>query len=224
MYSAEGQAGPVLGTGAGNAGFGSVAEALRLGGAFADFLNSPAAALVDGAACGEALRALGEIQGKLSAAYAAFLRRFDAADGAHLSRIENGLRSPTGALALACDDAFPGRHGWFLDYYEESREWAEVPPQVPRRVRDRRQSHSPADVVTGHHPRAAADRGLPRRPAGHHARRRTGSARSGWMKPSSSSAAGGRYGLALAGGYGAPARRSAGVGPGVPGPSRGAFA
>src|ERR1700722_9871464 len=81
MYAADGQASPVLGTEAGNAGFGSVAEALRLGGAFADFLNSPAAALVDGAACGEVLRALGEIQGKLSAAYAAFLRRFDAADG-----------------------------------------------------------------------------------------------------------------------------------------------
>jgi transcriptional regulator with XRE-family HTH domain len=49
-------------------------------------------------------------------------------DGAHLSRIENGLRPPTRALALACDEAFPERHGWFLDYYEESRQWAEVPP------------------------------------------------------------------------------------------------
>jgi hypothetical protein len=60
--------------------FESVAEALRAGGAVADFLNSPAAAEVDGAACGEVLIALGGIQAKLAAAYAAFLRRFDAAD------------------------------------------------------------------------------------------------------------------------------------------------
>jgi hypothetical protein len=58
-----------------------VAEALRAGGEFADFLNSPAAE-VDGAACGEVLAALGQIQGKLAAAYDGFLRRFDAA-GAH---------------------------------------------------------------------------------------------------------------------------------------------
>jgi hypothetical protein len=59
---------------------GSVAEALRLGDAFADYLNSPDAVEVDGAACGEVLVALGGIQAKLAAAYAAFLRRFDAAD------------------------------------------------------------------------------------------------------------------------------------------------
>ena len=59
---------------------GSVAEALRLGDAFADYLNSPAAAGLDGAACGEVLLALGEIQAKLAAAHAEFLRRFDAAD------------------------------------------------------------------------------------------------------------------------------------------------
>jgi hypothetical protein len=80
MYQADGQAaGPVLGVG--GVAFGSVAEALRLGDALADFLNSPAAAGLDGTACGEALRALGEIQGKLAAAYAALLRRFDAAGG-----------------------------------------------------------------------------------------------------------------------------------------------
>ena len=64
------------------AGFGCVAEALRAGAAFADYLNSPAMAELDGAASGEALLALGEIQGKLAAAHAALLRRFDAA-GAH---------------------------------------------------------------------------------------------------------------------------------------------
>jgi 5-methylcytosine-specific restriction endonuclease McrA len=85
MYAADGQMGPVLGIGSGalsGAGFGSVAEALRVGAEFADFLNSPAtAAEFDGLACGEVLSALGEIQGKLAAAYAGFLRRFDAAGG-----------------------------------------------------------------------------------------------------------------------------------------------
>src|ERR1700759_1686333 len=61
---------------------GSVGDALRLGDAVADFLNSPAAAGVDGAACGEVLIALGQIQAKLAAAYARVLRWFDAA-GAH---------------------------------------------------------------------------------------------------------------------------------------------
>ena len=47
MYAADGRAGPAAGAGGGalgEAAFGSVAEALRAGGAFADFLNSPAAA------------------------------------------------------------------------------------------------------------------------------------------------------------------------------------
>ena len=86
MYAADGRAGPAAGAGGGalgEAAFGSVAEALRAGGAFADFLNSPAAAAgFDGPACGEVLTVLGEIQGKLAAAYSGFLRRFDAS-GAH---------------------------------------------------------------------------------------------------------------------------------------------
>jgi len=45
-----------------------------------DFLNSPAAAELPGAACGDALIALGRIQAKHAAAHAEFLRRFDAAD------------------------------------------------------------------------------------------------------------------------------------------------
>lgn len=49
-------------------------------------------------------------------------------DAGHLSRIENGKRPPTQALAQACDRAFPERRGWFTDWYEESRTWAEVPP------------------------------------------------------------------------------------------------
>jgi hypothetical protein len=59
---------------------GSVADALRTGDAFARYLNSSAAGGLDGAACGEVLIALGGIQARLAAAYAGFLRRFDAAD------------------------------------------------------------------------------------------------------------------------------------------------
>ena len=49
-------------------------------------------------------------------------------NAAHLSRIENGRRPPTEAIAQACDAAFPERRGWFSDWYDESRTWAEVPP------------------------------------------------------------------------------------------------
>ena len=45
----------------------------------------------------------------------------------HLSRIENGRRPPTEKLAATCDALFPGRRGWFTDWYQESRSWAEVP-------------------------------------------------------------------------------------------------
>src|SRR5215831_12718442 len=60
---------------------GSIAEALRMAHASMDYLNSPAAADLPSAACGQALTALGELQAKLTAAHAAFLRRFDALDG-----------------------------------------------------------------------------------------------------------------------------------------------
>jgi hypothetical protein len=62
--------------------FTSVAEALRVAEQAMDFLNSPAALGLPGAACGEVLRALGRIQAKQAAARCGFLRRFDAA-GAH---------------------------------------------------------------------------------------------------------------------------------------------
>ena len=48
-------------------------------------------------------------------------------DAGHLSRVENGKRPPTEALATACDAAFPERRGWFTDWYQESRSWSEVP-------------------------------------------------------------------------------------------------
>ena len=44
-----------------------------------DYLNAAVAGL-DGAACGDLLIALGEVQAKLTAAHAALLYRFDAAD------------------------------------------------------------------------------------------------------------------------------------------------
>jgi hypothetical protein len=31
-------------------------------------------------------------------------------------------------IAQACDTAFPERRGWFSDWYDESRTWAEAPP------------------------------------------------------------------------------------------------
>src|ERR1700722_15447617 len=68
------------GTAAGGAaGCGRVREALRLAGAGLDYLNSPEAGTLDPAAMGEVLTALGDLQGKLAAAHATFLRRFDAA-------------------------------------------------------------------------------------------------------------------------------------------------
>jgi len=44
----------------------------------------------------------------------------------HLSRIENGRRPPTEALADVCDAVFPERRGWFREYFEDSRAW--TPP------------------------------------------------------------------------------------------------
>src|SRR6516225_9493732 len=59
---------------------GSIAGALRMAHAGLDYLNSPAASELHAAACGPVLTALGELQAKVTAAHAAFLRRFDAAD------------------------------------------------------------------------------------------------------------------------------------------------
>lgn len=64
----------------GTAVCGSVREALRLAGAGLDYLNSPQAEAMDPCAMGEVLTVLGDLQGKLAAAHATFLRRFDAAD------------------------------------------------------------------------------------------------------------------------------------------------
>jgi hypothetical protein len=60
---------------------GSAAEALRMADAGLDFLNSPASDDLQTAAVGEVLTSLSDLQSKLTAARAAFLHRFDAADG-----------------------------------------------------------------------------------------------------------------------------------------------
>jgi hypothetical protein len=60
--------------------FDSALDALRMARAALDYLNSQAAADQDGAACGELLIGLGEVQAKLTAAHATLLRRFDAAN------------------------------------------------------------------------------------------------------------------------------------------------
>jgi transcriptional regulator with XRE-family HTH domain len=54
------------------------------------------------------------------------LREFSSRTGIDLataSRIETGKRPPTERVALKCDEAFPERRGWFLEYYEESKSW-----------------------------------------------------------------------------------------------------
>jgi transcriptional regulator with XRE-family HTH domain len=45
-------------------------------------------------------------------------------DNGQLSRIENGRRTPTAALAIACDRAMPELGGWFSANFEASRAWA----------------------------------------------------------------------------------------------------
>jgi hypothetical protein len=61
-------------------GFASVADALRVGQALGTYLNSPAAADLDGPARAEALDQLGAITSLLGAATNGLMRRFDAAD------------------------------------------------------------------------------------------------------------------------------------------------
>src|SRR5262249_40564350 len=59
---------------------GSIAEALRMTRAGLDYLNSPAGDQLAAAAAGEGLEALADVGARRTAAHAAILRRFDAAD------------------------------------------------------------------------------------------------------------------------------------------------
>ena len=45
-----------------------------------------------------------------------------------VSRVERGVRAPTKKFAQMCDLAFPQRAGWFLRFYEDSRQWSAMPP------------------------------------------------------------------------------------------------
>jgi hypothetical protein len=45
-----------------------------------------------------------------------------------VSRVERGVRAPTAKFAQMCDKAFPGRGGWFLRFYQDSRQWSAMPP------------------------------------------------------------------------------------------------
>jgi hypothetical protein len=46
---------------------------------------------------------------------------------AAISRVENGKRPPTESFADQCDRVFPERHGWFHEFWEESRGWIALP-------------------------------------------------------------------------------------------------
>src|ERR1700751_1773447 len=58
----------------------SVADALRMMNAGLDYLNGPGVDELDAASYGTVLRSLAEVQAKFTAAHAAVLARFDAAD------------------------------------------------------------------------------------------------------------------------------------------------
>ena len=58
-----------------------------------------------------------------------------------LSRIENGKRPPNEATADACDRVFPGRKGWFREYYEDSKSW------VPAGFRDWQEVETTATAI-----------------------------------------------------------------------------
>lgn len=58
------------------------------------------------------------------------LREFAARTGidfSQVNRIENGKQPPSERVARACDEAWPERRGYFLELYEELREWKEIP-------------------------------------------------------------------------------------------------
>ena len=55
------------------------------------------------------------------------LSRRSGLDAGTISRIENGTRAATLAVAQSLDRVFPERDGWFSDWVRESSEWSEVP-------------------------------------------------------------------------------------------------
>jgi transcriptional regulator with XRE-family HTH domain len=48
-------------------------------------------------------------------------------DGSTVSKVEGGAWPTDEKFAEGCDEAFPGRGGWFLRFYRDSRAWAGLP-------------------------------------------------------------------------------------------------
>jgi transcriptional regulator with XRE-family HTH domain len=59
-------------------------------------------------------------------------------DFSDLSKVENGKRPMTRALAEKCDEQFTERRGWYVTYWDESRDW------MPAGFRDWREYESRA--------------------------------------------------------------------------------
>ena len=86
-------------------------------------------------------------------------------DPGQISRIENGKRPPTELFAQMCDRAFPGRDGWFGEFYAESRTWIATPPWFRNWVEHEQQAATPAHLAARRPLGAAADRAVrPRDP------------------------------------------------------------
>jgi hypothetical protein len=98
-----------MGTADGDAGFARGGGAAA-GDMVADYLNSPAAAGLEGAGCGEALIALARIRSRLAGAQAGFLARFDAAGVPRRRRHRQwGAVAAVGAGDRRLDRAAAGR-------------------------------------------------------------------------------------------------------------------
>jgi hypothetical protein len=52
------------------------------------------------------------------------MSRISGISAGHLSHLEHGTRALTEKVAIKLDDAMPERRGWFLEYHQDSREWA----------------------------------------------------------------------------------------------------
>jgi transcriptional regulator with XRE-family HTH domain len=44
-------------------------------------------------------------------------------DPSYVSKVENGVITPDEKFISACDEAFPGMHGWFTRFWRDSRTW-----------------------------------------------------------------------------------------------------
>ena len=44
-------------------------------------------------------------------------------DPSYVSKVETGAITPDDKFISACDGAFPGMHGWFVRFWDESRKW-----------------------------------------------------------------------------------------------------